>query len=81
MENPATAANGRKQTVLYQDNFDQGLSQWVGEQTPGGRIQYSRDGEVVFEFRDKDPFREGWFGFRTVRNHLRIDNFRVYQSE
>ncbi|MFP6867528.1 MAG: DUF6250 domain-containing protein [Roseibacillus sp.] len=46
-----------------------------------GAFKYCRDGEVVFEFRDKDPFREGWFGFRTVRNHLQIDNFRVYQLE
>ncbi len=45
----------------------------------GSRIRYLRDGEIVFDFRDKNPFREGWFGFRTVRNHMRIDNFKVYQ--
>ena len=44
----------------------------------GGRIQYFRNGEIVFDFLDKEPFVEGWFGFRTVRNHMRIDNFRVY---
>ena len=44
-----------------------------------GRVRYLRDGEVVFDFHDKEPFTEGWFGFRTVHNHLQIDNFRVYQ--
>ena len=45
----------------------------------GSRIQYLRDGEIVFEFTDKEPFREGWFGFRTLRNHMQLDQFRVYQ--
>jgi hypothetical protein len=45
----------------------------------GNRIQFLRDGEIVFDFTDKAPFREGWFGFRTVRNHMRLDQFRVYQ--
>ena len=45
----------------------------------GSTIQYLRDGEIVFDFHDKNPYTEGWFGFRTVRNHLKIDNFRVYK--
>jgi len=45
----------------------------------GRRQQFIRDGEVVFDFTDDKPFVEGWFGFRTVSNHLRIDNFRVYR--
>lgn len=45
----------------------------------GETIQYWRDGEKVIDFEDKNPFTEGWFGFRTVRNHMRIDNFRVYR--
>lgn len=45
----------------------------------GNAIQYLRDGEIVFDFDDKNPFTEGWFAFRTVQNHLRIDNFKVYQ--
>ena len=45
----------------------------------GNRIKYLRDGLIVFDFHDKNPHTEGWFGIRTVRNHLRIDNFRVYQ--
>ena len=45
----------------------------------GSRQQYIRDGEVIFDFTDDKPFVEGWFGFRTVSNHLKIDNFRVYR--
>lgn len=44
-----------------------------------GRIQFIRDGEVIFDFTDPSPFTSGWFGFRTVRSHLRLDNFRVYR--
>jgi len=44
----------------------------------GKRQQYIRDGKVVFGFTDDKPFLKGWFGFRTVRSHLRIDNFKIY---
>ena len=43
----------------------------------GETIQFYRDGELIFDKKDPQPFREGWFGFRTVRNHVRFDNFRV----
>ncbi len=42
-----------------------------------GLVQYIRDGEIIFELQDADPYTEGYFGFRTVRNHEFIDNFRV----
>ena len=45
----------------------------------GGKIQFLRDGELVLGFTDSAPFTTGWFGFRTVRNHMRLDNFRVYR--
>ena len=45
----------------------------------GEKIQYWRNGELVFDVIDKVPYTEGWFGFRTVKNHLKIDNFKVYQ--
>jgi len=47
----------------------------------GPVVRFFRDGELVFDFRDEKPYREGWFGFRTVRNHLRIDRFRVYSLD
>jgi len=43
------------------------------------RIQFLRDGEMVFDFEDNEPYTEGWFGFRTVRSHMRIDNFKVFE--
>jgi len=47
----------------------------------GGKIQFLRDGEVVFDFPDREPFREGWFGIRTLHNHMRVDAFRVYKPQ
>jgi hypothetical protein len=43
----------------------------------GGKIQFLRDGELIFTFEDPDPLCEGWFGFRTTRSHIRFDNFKV----
>jgi len=43
------------------------------------RVAYLRDGEVIYEVHDPEPYTDGWFGFRTVNNHMTIDNFKVYQ--
>ena len=43
------------------------------------RIAYIRDGEVIYDVHDSDPFTDGWFGFRTVHNHMTIDNFKIYK--
>lgn len=42
------------------------------------QIRYFRAGELIFDFEDAAPYTEGWFGFRTVRSHLTIDQFKVY---
>ena len=47
----------------------------------GGKIQFRRDGEVVFDFPDREPFQQGWFGIRTLHNHMRVDAFRVYKPQ
>lgn len=47
------------------------------EAYPDGRMRYLRDGEVVFAWRDPAPLTSGWFGFRTVKSHQRIRDFRV----
>lgn len=44
-----------------------------------GLTQFIVNGEVYFNFKDPDPLVEGNFGFRTVRNHETIDNFKVYR--
>lgn len=41
-------------------------------------IQYYRDGERIIDFYDPKPYRSGYFGFRTVNNHMTLDNFKVY---
>jgi hypothetical protein len=42
-----------------------------------GTIEYRRDGEMLFFWRDPAPFTAGWFGFRTVHSHQLIRNFRI----
>lgn len=42
-----------------------------------GTVRYYRDKELIFEFKDPSPLKEGWFGFRTVHSHLRIDDFKI----
>lgn len=42
------------------------------------KIIFKVDGLVVFDITDIDAFNDGWFGFRTVDNHMTIDNFQVY---
>lgn len=51
----------------------------IGIIADGTRIQFLRDGEVVVDFNDRDPPEEDGLGFRTVRNHMRLDNFKVHR--
>lgn len=44
-----------------------------------GIIQYYRDGQCIIDFYDPSPFTSGYFGFRTVNNHMTIDNFQVFR--
>ena len=41
------------------------------------RTTYSINDQVLYEYYDEEPYLEGWFAFRTVRNHLQIKDFRV----
>ena len=43
----------------------------------GNHTSYSRDGVVIFDINDPEPYTEGYFGFRTVENHEVIKNFKV----
>ena len=45
----------------------------------GERVAYIRDGEVIYDVHDPEPYTDGWFGFRTVNNHMTVDNFKVYR--
>ncbi len=45
----------------------------------GGRAQFYRDGELLFDYEDDEPLTRGWFGFRTVLSRLVIDDFKVLE--
>lgn len=42
------------------------------------RTTYAINDEVIFDISDEAPYEEGWFAFRTVRNHLRIKEFSIH---
>ncbi len=42
-----------------------------------GYTSFKRDGKIIFEINDKEPYTSGYFGFRTVENHMIIENFKV----
>lgn len=46
----------------------------------GNRVSYYIDGVRLVDFRDAEPLKEGWFGFRTTLSRTRITNFRYESS-
>lgn len=40
-------------------------------------VQYIRDEEVIFEYQDENPYSNGYFGIRTVENHMKIENLKI----
>jgi hypothetical protein len=45
----------------------------------GSRIQYLRDGKIIFDFHDPAPYTHGYFAFRTTQSHVEFRRFRVYR--
>ncbi|PCH73453.1 MAG: hypothetical protein COB98_10710 [Flavobacteriaceae bacterium] len=43
----------------------------------GEKIQYLMNGKLVFELEDPNPYRQGYFGIRTVNNHMKIENLLI----
>ncbi len=41
----------------------------------GNKIQYWRDGELLFDYEDPTPLQRGWFGFRTTLSRTQVKNF------
>lgn len=56
-----TANKKMKIEIVVKDNF----------------TSYSRDGELIYKINDAEPYKTGYFGFRTVNNHMVIENFKV----
>jgi len=48
--------------------------------TADGRVQFSRDGTVIFDWQDSSPLLSGWFGFRTVHSRIEISDFKVHRA-
>lgn len=42
----------------------------------GDNVRYYIDGELLVDYTDPNPLREGYFGFRTTLSRTRITNFR-----
>ena len=43
----------------------------------GHRQRFFRDDQLIFDVVDSEPYRSGHFGFRTVRNHMIVEDFTV----
>ncbi|MDC1106883.1 DUF6250 domain-containing protein [Prolixibacteraceae bacterium] len=44
----------------------------------GHWVRYKKDGVIVFEMYDPSPLKKGYFGLRTVNNHMKITRFEVF---
>lgn len=42
-------------------------------------VSYARDNEIIFELIDQKPYLSGYFGIRTVNNHMKIENLIITQ--
>ena len=47
----------------------------------GARQRFYRDGELIYDVTDQAPYVSGHFAFRTVRNHLVVEDFMVRQLQ
>ncbi len=45
----------------------------------GSRIQYYRDGRLIFDFTDTEPYTRGRYGFRTTWSHVELRGFAIYR--
>lgn len=42
------------------------------------RVMYFFNGKKLFDVADDQPYKEGYFGFRTTDSHMKIHNFKVF---
>ena len=45
-----------------------------------GRVRYLIDGEMLVDYLDPEPLREGWFGLRTTWAHVIMCGFRYTED-
>jgi len=41
------------------------------------KVQYLMNGKLIFELEDNAPYQQGYFGIRTVNNHMKIENLHI----
>lgn len=46
----------------------------------GSQVQYYMNEELLFDYCDPNPYSSGYFGLRTVKNHVIYRNFKVIQQ-
>jgi rhamnogalacturonan endolyase len=79
--------NGKGERVLIFDLSDQAFllepnkTYSITTVVYNGLVQFFVDGKEFFSYRDKDPIKEGYFGFRTTESRQEVDDFRVYGLE
>ncbi len=42
-----------------------------------GQTQYYLNDELLFDLKDKMPYKEGYFGFRTTQSHQQFSDFKI----
>jgi rhamnogalacturonan endolyase len=42
-------------------------------------VKYLLNNELLFDYNDPKPYQKGYFGIRTVTNHMKIKNFQVIE--
>lgn len=76
---------GNGERVLYNDLTDKehllepNKDYSVGIVVYHGLSKFFIDGKAFFSFRDINPIRKGYFGFRTTQSRQEISDFKVYR--
>lgn len=43
------------------------------------RVMFICNDKIIYDYMDSNVYTNGWFGFRTINNHMQIDNFKIYK--
>ena len=43
--------------------------------------QVYSNGKMIFDIKDNNPYKTGYFAFRALGNHERVDNFTIYNMD
>ncbi|MBN1924308.1 MAG: DUF1080 domain-containing protein [Prolixibacteraceae bacterium] len=45
----------------------------------GKIVRYIVNNEILFDYNDENPYKSGYFGLRTVKNHIQYRDFKVVE--